>query len=337
MSEEKLAPVLVAVDDGFRQIKLLSSDGHKVSHLSVAKAGFSLGGAMGADLAAGVYRTAGADYTVDHNIDGESTRYEGYATSEINRVLVHHALHIAGLEGREITLATGLPLGTFFGGPGRAADAELIAKKKANLAEAVEAMSGKPAPVIRHQEVVSQGLMAYADYALQDDLSFREGFDSSVPVAVVDIGGGTTDTATIVNGDKVDFDRSGTINKGVLDVFAQLQQRLRERFKLGSASIPAATLEHFLRTGKARVRGAEHDISDDIHAVVGVVLEEIRRELKRRIGEAALMQAVVLVGGGANLFADGLREDYPHLVVPEDPEFANARGMLKMLRWRVHA
>ena len=47
------------------------------------------------------------------------------------------------------------------------------------------------------------------------------------------------------------------------------------------------------------------------------------------------MQAVVLVGGGAALMSSCLKEAFPHLLVPERPEFSNARGMLKYLKMEI--
>lgn len=324
------APVLAVVDDGFRQMKLLTPDTRQV-HSSVVRAGFSLGGGIGVDAGAGGYSTEGRDYTVTQDAEGEDTRFDDYALSQINRVLVHHALFAAGLGGRDVVLGTGLPFRMYFEPGSNKANAELLKKKMANLATPVESMDGGKAPSIVRQQVFPQGLMAYVDYALDDELKMRPEIDPTAPVVVVDVGGRTTDTATIVRGSTVDHAASGTVNLGVSNIHDKLDALLRARFNV-SKPIATSRLDLWLRQGKVMLRGEQHEIGNEIAQAVGDVLEQVRRELQRRVGDAAEMQAVLLVGGGAPLLADGLRRDYPHVKVPGDPEFANARGMLKTLR-----
>lgn len=329
MTATQQSPVLVAADDGFRQIKLLG-EGIRHTQLSVARPGFSLGAALGGDAGAGGYRTQDRDYTVNADIEGEDTRFDDYALSDINRVLVHHALHSAGLSGREVILATGLPFRLYFKPDSSEANHELLQRKVANLAVPVESLAGQTSPEIKGQAVYAQGLMAFIDYAMGDDFALREGFDPAAPVTVIDVGGRTTDTATVIRASTVDHAASGTVNVGVSNIQDHLARSLKEEFKV--QNIRTAMLDHFLRSGVATFRGQRMDIRAHIKKAVDEVLEQVRRELQRRVGDAAEMQAVLLVGGGASLLAEGLKQDYPHLVVPEDPEFANARGMLKSLK-----
>lgn len=331
MTMQNQSPVLVAIDDGFRQIKLLSSEQHKLTQLSVVGPGFTLGGSAAAagDAGFGAYRTGGRDYTVDPDISNkEGTRYDGYALSDLNRVLVHHALHTAGLGGRDVVLATGLPYARYY-----QSDGELLEKKIDNLSIAVEAMTGAQSPRLIAQHVLPQAVMAYMDYAYDDSLSgFKTGVDPEMPVVVIDVGGGTTDIATVLpngNAPKVDRLKSGTINTGVLDTLKELTARLERRFQF--TGVRESLLERCVRTRKVLLRGQLHDISDDIAAAVDVAVQPILREMQRLVGSAA-SETPLLVGGGAALVADALRTAYPHMVVAEDPEFANARGMLKTLQ-----
>lgn len=327
------SPVLAAIDDGFRQIKLLSSDNHRLTQLSVVGPGFTLGGSIAQssiDAGFGAYRTDGRDFTVDPDISNkEGTRYDGYALSDLNRVLVHHALYSAGFGGKDVILATGLPYERFY----QSGDEDLLSKKMANLAIAVESMTGAAAPNIVKQHVFPQAVMAYMDYAYDDELNdFRPGIKPDTPVVVIDVGGGTTDIATVLpNGHapKVDHLKSGTIKAGVLDTLKELTARLERRFSF--TGVRESLLERCIRTRKVFLRGQEHDIADDVAAAVDLAVQPILRELQRRVGAAA-EETPLLVGGGAALVADALRLAYPHLVVASDPEFANARGMLKTLK-----
>jgi plasmid segregation protein ParM len=79
----------------------------------------------------------------------------------------------------------------------------------------------------------------------------------------------------------------------------------------------------------------DHNVGGIVDSAVKEIGAQILREAKRRIGDAAEMQSVILVGGGAALMRDVIAEAYPHVHVPENPEQANARGMRKYLQYMV--
>ncbi len=326
--------VFVVVDDGFRQIKTLSSsNGYRDAFASVARTGFTLS-TMGQgqdDAGLGGYETNGRQFTVDQDLDGEDTRFDDYALSDINRVLVNHALHRAGLSGKRIVLGTGLPFQIYFN-EDNTVNQKILDRKVENLGIEVKPLNGAAAPIIVSQMVFAQGLAACIDYVTDDNGNYRSDFDPSAPIAVVDIGGRTTDSVVLLGGNKVDHSVSGTGNIGISNVYDRIGADLRTEF--GVSSIRLVTIENAVRTGKIRFRGKEHDITEIIRSAVREVGPQIMREVQRRIGDAAEMSAVLLVGGGATLMSDVMREYYPHCVVPEHPEFANARGMLKFIQFR---
>lgn len=324
--------IYVGVDDGFRQTKIVTSTGFKLAVPSLARAGFSLttiGGAQ--DAGEGGYETEGRQFTVASEIEGEDTRFDDYALSDINRVLVNHVLQRAGLGGKAIGLATGLPFQSFFLPGGSEANQELISKKISNLATGVTPLDGNAPVKLELQQVTAQGLAAYIDYMTADDGNLREGVDPSADVAIVDIGGRTTDTVTIYGGGKLDHVKSGTGNIGISNVYDHIENEIKRRFNV--ASIRLATLEQVARHKTIRLRGTPHDVTDIVAAATAEVFQQILREVKRRIGDAAEMSAVLLVGGGAALMHDLLKSEYPHCLVPPEPEFANARGMLKYVQF----
>lgn len=318
------------VDDGFRQIKCLTSTGYAGSFASVARTGFTLSGMGQEDAGFGGYETNGRQFTVDPDVDGEDTRFDDYAISDINRVLVNHALQLAGLAGQKIVLGTGLPFQVYFKGDNTVNDA-LLGSKEENLSISVKPLSGVEPPVIVKQMVFAQGLAACIDHVTDDHGNYRGDFDRSAPIAVVDIGGRTTDSVVLLGGEKVDHTVSGTGNVGISNVYDKIAADLRAEFNV--ARIRLVTIENAVRTRKIRFRGTEHDINDLVNNAVREVGPQIVREVQRRIGDAAEMSQVLLVGGGASLLEGVMRDHYPHCVVPQDPEFANARGMLKFIRF----
>jgi len=91
-------------------------------------------------------------------------------------------------------------------------------------------------------------------------------------------------------------------------------------------------LEAMARTRKVRLRGQDHDVGDIIDRAVEEVGPQLLRAVERQIRDAAEMEQVVVVGGGASLMYPLIKDKYPHAVVADDPEFANARGMMKYVQ-----
>ncbi|MFM0265536.1 plasmid segregation protein ParM domain-containing protein [Paraburkholderia sediminicola] len=323
--------VYAVVDDGFRQSKGMSSAGFKGAVPSVARSGYTLSSIGDDDGGSGGYETEGLQYTVDPSIDGEDTRYNDYAFTPINRVLVNHVLQLASLGGKDVVLATGLPFQTYFRQGSTDVNQEIIDRKIANLNIEVRPLNGQDAPRIVRQEVIAQGVAAVIDFLTDDNGDIRSDIDPAAPLAVVDIGGRTTDCVTIYGGSKVDHAASGTGEVGISNVYDHIENELKRRFSV--SKIRLGLLEQVARQRRVSLRGQSHDVGDIVDAAVEEVGQKILREVKRRIADAAEMQAVVLVGGGATLMQKLVKADYPHCHVPLEPEFANARGMLKFLRF----
>lgn len=341
MTERDQNGLLVAIDDGYAQTKLQGEgpDGGLVRFMmrSSARAGrFALMSTSG-EASGNAYTTEeGEEFTVSPDVEAESTQFNGFHTSRLNRALVHHALAEAGYGGRDVRLITGLPVGDFFVG-GRKNLAKIEAKR-ANLLRGIQNTgNGQPLARIIDVQVGCQALAAFVDYWLDETLVERD-----VPVdrvAVVDIGGRTTDVALILNGDDFDPSRSGTANIGVLDVYAALAELVRAEFGTRD-NYPMAMLDRAVRTGQIKLWGKQQDVGKLVATAVAEQGAKIAREVERRLGGdvesgrggSSDIDSVLFVGGGSALFR-GVEAAFPNGVMTEDPEFANARGLLKFARY----
>lgn len=327
--------LLVAVDDGYAQTKLYTilPDGTEVKQVrrSSIRTGKQGIGSINGDGFVGLYEVDGVGFTVSELIESENTKFDDFHTSVLDRVLVNHALVEADLSKFDIDLWTGLPVADFFRDGKK--DETKIALKKENLLKTVKA--GGPdviIPKIGNVNVGCQAVSAWVDFALDNDLNVRDDIDGAV--AIIDIGGRTTDIATVMNaGASVDHQRSGTDNIGMLDVYAGLSHGIARKFDV-RGNLPLSDLAKAMRNPEKTIKlwGKPRDISD----IVDAVLEEFEGKLKRAIevviGNGASIDNVVFVGGGSALFT-GLLKNFPHNgeIVP-DPEFANARGLHKFAR-----
>ena len=329
MSGDK--PVTVAVDDGYAQTKVWYVGDDGTPHRHVLRTSLRSGrhglSAMGDDGPTAAYRTEeGEDWTVSEDFVGERTTFDGFHFSPMNRTMIVHALHEAGLGGRDVNLVVGLPVANFFRGD--AVNTEAVERKHANLLKGVASVSDdRTPPRIRDVIVGCQAVCAYVDFAFDADMTRRDP-DMDGAVAIIDVGGRTTDIAHVMpGGRRVDQSGSGTANLGVLDVYTALEDALRREHDLAPTDrLPFSDLDKVVRERTMKLWGNRVDVGSIVDGAVAEVGTKIGREVERCIGSAATFDRVVFTGGGGALFRS-LAESYPNGVVPDDPEFANARGL----------
>ena len=321
--------ICVGIDDGHAEIKLALPDGRMFKIASKARAGIAGVSAFGRveeGQVDGGYETENQRFTVSEFVDGEGTRFDEYPFSAINRVLIHHVLRLAGLGGRPVKIATGLPVSHYF--QGSSPNYSTIERKSKSIATAVVTTSGEATADIQASYVVPEGVAAWVDYSLGSDGSTANNVGR--PAAIVDIGGRTTDCVVVLPGWRVDHARSGTGNIGVLDLHESLRTRLCTQFAIND--IPTRTLEDAVKTGQVMMWGKTISVAEHLSEAKKEIGEQILREVYRRIGRAADLEKVLFVGGGATVF-EHLKDSFPNADAPEHPQFANARGMLKFMTY----
>jgi len=337
------APMILAVDDGYDETKVAAYvDGKLVTYSipSWAQADAVLtemgGGALG-------------DW---YEVDGESwmvgeaafrpvgTRIENYHTSALNRAIVLHAICEGVRQGilpdtvlsEPIEVVLGLPVSSFYLKSGAKNDA-LIQRKVEGFARtgATRTRDGATLHPASTFHVYAQAMSAWVDHVLGDD-GRKRGRGDNETIAIVDVGGNTSDFALLRSG-RVDHRKSGSEDIGVLHILDELNTRLQAAHGF-SGKLSGPALRDILQTGHGRIRGREVDAAEIVAAVKTQAARTIGQYITQYVGAArgaAEIDALVVVGGGAEsvLDLDGLRAAYPQLMVPANARFANARGMLR--------
>ena len=334
MTDSIATALRIGLDDGYAYTKVALPCGRVFAVPSRAKLGAAGITALHADHAPiREYVTDGLRYAAGA-VEGESTRFDDYPVSRLNRVIVQHALQAAGLSGRVLHAVSGLPVSTFYHAEGAKRN-DFITQKRANLKTAARpADESLPAEIAFH-EVIPEALAAWYDDVVTEtpDGVKLETERMQAPVAVIDIGGRTTDFVVVAD-QAVIHRSSGSLRCGLLDVKQQIGERLRARFDL--ESLPERAVDDAVRQRRIRLYGKAHDISDLLTLVLREVVEKIYVETRRQLGKGAELERVLIVGGGAVVLDEHLRHWFPNQVIAAMPAFANARGMLKYLQFVAH-
>lgn len=319
---------VIGVDDGFSETKAAWLDiisGEIKTHKFPSRArtmDAEVSDVSGRVIDA-VYETEAERYWVTPFVSDPITAYADYPYSSLDRVLVAHAIATAGFSDQEVSLCTGLPADVYY------KDHSSRVKKVQSLSKVVRSVAtGASVATIGHQEVTAQGLAVLLDWMFDADGGFTRIIEE--PCAVVDIGGRTTDVVVLVPGRDapiVDPQRTGSHNIGAITIEDQLRRKLMDMFDLDADNLPDLTKA--IRTGVVRIAGKNVDVSGHVEEAKIRVGKEILRFVQQKIGRGSSYSPILFAGGGALLFRE-LTQEYPNAEIVPNPEYANARGMLKI-------
>lgn len=335
----RIAPFarVVGVDDGYSDIKICGGglgkqtiDKMEVPGLAAFGSIIERGSTTG-NIDGGIrnrWDVNGETFTVSPFSAGERIEFDDFHWSPENKVLIHHYLAEAGYSDADVDLlVVGLPMSSFFDlqSGGKSVN---IDRKVANLLAAPVPIgeTKRPPRSIKRVQVRPQGLLSFFDFCVNWDGSRRS--EPPARVAVIDIGGRTTDLAFVVGGKEIDRKYSKSLNIGVINVLLALNSALRDRFSI-SIDFPRETLKEILRTRYARIRGQNIDVSDIVESAVKSVGGALWRQVLAEMEGLAMADLILLVGGGASVFNNVRPEVLAGAHIPDQPEYANVRGMWK--------
>ena len=160
--EQAMQVTEVGLDDGYAYTKVALPSGRLVavpSRACVGTAGMT--SVFGDGPVVREYETDNRRYAVGP-VEAESTRFDDYPYSNLNRVVVQHALQVAELDGAVLHVVSGLPVSTFFLPDGIRRE-DLIARKVANLLQEVSPCDGRLTAASAHHSVIPEDLAAWYD------------------------------------------------------------------------------------------------------------------------------------------------------------------------------
>jgi plasmid segregation protein ParM len=250
---------------------------------------------------------------------------------------VNHSLAACGLGDTPVYLITGLPVDQYYknGAPNQA----LIGQKIESLSKPVTRIGKGPAlAVIAGQSVTSEAIAAFYDALIQHDGEYDAEIEALIgrrPVAVVDLGGKTTDIVVVAeNVSSVYKDQSGTKDIGVLQLLDQVAEQIKSEYGLND-NPPLPFVEEACRTKKYELFGEDVDVGPIVEAACKAYLERVKNFFVSKLRDGSTVGAVLFVGGGTALIQSSLGpEAFASIYkgkrfIANEPEYANARGMWK--------
>jgi len=334
-------PNIFAIDDGNRNIKILSRE-IKLCIPSRVQVGplqlIAMGGGNIKDnyeYSIEVKNKDRAIFSVGKDLESSvHVASDDYCYSDYNRVLVYHALRQASAKG-QVELVTGLPLKQYYRGRSGSINDELINKKDESLLKNNVLSSNFEELTKLDFKIVSNTTMAEAisswlDVVITLDDHGGAQYDDeliSKKIAIVDIGGRTTDIA-VVRDYSLDIERSTTIDIGMLKV----RDKLRDVFiEMYSEEFSIPHLDSAIETGFIEYFGEQCDVSADVERIYKDLAKEIETEVVRVLGRGSDLTKIIFTGGGSvRLFEKYLSHIYPrNSRLADDALFSNASGMYK--------
>lgn len=328
--------VFYGVDDGHDSIKCINGNQVLVPSKVMSGKKLMLDSVTG-EQKNSLYTINGNDFTISQDsLNSASnifldTRIEKFPMSDLNIVLVHHALKESNAIG-DVVISTGLPFNRYY--KNSVVNKELIDAKKKAFKVNIE-FENKKFKIVDHH-VCSEAVAAYYDIVLNDDGTDNKTVKDMIGnenVVIVDIGGRTTDIVTINNG-AIDFERSCTLDMGGLIVKDKVKSSIETTMNVYNT--PDNLIKNIIENKEAFEKyknkfGLDGKIIDNAKLALS---NDIQYTINKTISNTIDVAFIAFVGGGSILLENEFKSMFNKEIVKfvKNPVFANARGMKKIAR-----
>ena len=272
------------------------------------------------------YQADDEDWSVnDDYLNSEDTRFSSYQFSSLNRVLMVHALYQHLPDKQRFEVATGLPVDQYF--VNGVVSEKNIDLKHVNVEKSVESKHFKKN--VKSRNVCPEAVSAWVDICF--DNKGKQVQKITQPVAIVDIGGRTTDVAIVTPDFSIEPSSTGTLKVGILDAYNLLNTKLMAQHYLDT-NIDIFVLSEAFKSNEIQIDMSKvRDISKLVKEIKQSIASKILREVERKIDKVPHLQGICFVGGGAEALRQNLKTLGGNIFIPRDAVFSNCRGYLKIL------
>lgn len=314
--------MIAGLDIGFGDVKVVTDDGRKMKFpTAVTKAEEGIGDFAGNEEE---YLFDGKKYIL-----GDKALFRSYSTcnfeflKKYSPLLAFKAVREMNGAGEDVPrIGVGLPINYF----------TEINKQLVTQALSKVMINGQFVEFL--PTIFPQGVGVLLDYRLDDDGNEIPG--TAVDGMVIDIGFNTVDVVAFAKGTAIKADSNMLEREGISKIAQNLAKTIQRETTINLSEQEAKKV---LLEGKMEIYATEKDFSQQIRDITDEYVEGLINHIQSK-WEDRIQRSKVLIfaGGGAYLVRGSVPERYRKLIrVPEDAEYANARGFLKALKVHAHA
>ncbi len=289
--------------------------------------------------ATAAYKIDGELYTCNDSLGRESkSLLDSYQYSNENLALFSHCAERLNLWDKKLIVATTLPVK-------RMESDGNMEKVLAQFKKPVVRLDYDGELKIVHHMVVAEGQAAFWDWALNYDGSVVKEATDVKTAMVIDIGGSTTDIATITIAGQlsVSLDKARCFNFEGFGLVAlkdemskiiksKLKSALPEQFKGAAGNIAANTIDNAFDTGfisNFPMHSAPIDISKEVLALKNDWVDQLIRLVIDHVKRLDGYNKIIIAGGGAVALEREINSKLPGCAFLD--EYANVNGLAKLL------
>lgn len=235
-------------------------------------------------------------------------------------LLAYHALRAANAEGIK-TLAIGVPLEWY-----NQQNNTILKNSMKNATFFDDERLSKFG--IEKIEVYPQGVGCLLDYQLDEKGEPTK--NENITAVVLDVGTNTVDVVAMINGVTSKPDSYMMPGDGLTIPLRDLATAIEKTHKI---TLTEQETKEVCSTGHLLSRGNTHKYGDVIASIMERYAEHVLgRIFNRSARRMKKNPTIILAGGGAYYLKNHIPAEHKgNLHIPDDPEFANARGFLKAI------
>ena len=317
----------IGADVGCSFVKLAMFDNNNnlIKHAvrSVAVRGNGIKSLLGGQSVA--YLCDGQEWhIVDSSPNAAPTDFDEYPYSNLNAVLLKHAIKDAGVLNDEISIAASLPLNDYFNNEEQSKE-----KKNRVIAKPVYCLN-KDTPVLTTPgRIIPEAVAGFIDMFYGFDGKLKEGAPGG-DVGLVDIGGRTTDLC-VIRGLDVYTGTVTTLKRGYLNVCQDLNKLINVHYP-ATGEFSITDLDRALISRKMEIEtGRVEDVDVLVQQAIAMFTEATLNDINRILGNHGQLSGTCFFGGGVKHMEQIIKQQ-KGVYIPADPQFCNAVGNLKSFR-----
>lgn len=315
--------MIVGIDGGYSAFKTLTDD--KTVHLpsvagTVDKARFTMNG----------------HHDIILSVNGQGQMMVGDAAIRQSRFAARREdrgwiespeyLSLVGAAFTELTNASLVNMNVVTGLPVSFYERDKEALRDLYQGEHKVKREGRNTQVFRVKEcrVIPQPFGTVFSKAINHKGVLQDNIYSTGNVGIIDIGGKTTNLLSVSRLEEIS-NNTASVNRGAWDIVRAFRAFAETQYP-GMESLKDHEVIKVIVTKKRNYFGKELDLTKEIDEIVSPLANDILSQSGNLWGNGALLDTILITGGGALLMSDYITSQYPHSSAVDDPVNANARG-----------